>query len=148
VMKFAQNCGSAFDWFTDMYGIDDLHDVHVAFWPEGAAKFKADALPSFEAANALSTQWRDCVLRYEWGHVVTNGYDYPIPQEPQRNVCQPLREYGSAITNQYLCPDFEINPEQIAALYDSISLIDPENHATASPIHLLSGYWSLKLSEM
>ena len=42
VMKFAQNCGSAFDWFTDMYGIDGLHDVRVAFWPEGAAKFKAD----------------------------------------------------------------------------------------------------------
>lgn len=117
----------------------------LEFNAKNAAKFKADALPSFEAANALSTQWRDCLLRYEWGHVVASGYHYPIPQEPQRHVCQPLREYGSAITNQYLCPGFEINPEQIAALYDSISLIDPENHATASPIHLLSGYWSLKV---
>lgn len=41
VMKFAQNCGPAFDWFTDMYGVDGLNDVHTAFWPDGGAQFKA-----------------------------------------------------------------------------------------------------------
>ena len=41
LMQFAQNCGEAFDWFTDMYGIEGLRDVHVAYWPEGAEKFKA-----------------------------------------------------------------------------------------------------------
>lgn len=41
VMQFAQGSGSAFDWFTDMYGADGLADVHVAFWPEGAEQFKA-----------------------------------------------------------------------------------------------------------
>lgn len=41
VMQFAQNSGAAFDWFTDMYGEDGLCDVHVAYWPDGAAQFKA-----------------------------------------------------------------------------------------------------------
>ena len=41
VMQFARSSGSAFDWFTDMYGVEGLKDVHVAFWPEGAEKFKA-----------------------------------------------------------------------------------------------------------
>jgi hypothetical protein len=40
VMQFAQNCGKMFDWFTDMYGVEGLSDVHVAYWPEGAKKFK------------------------------------------------------------------------------------------------------------
>ncbi len=42
VMKFAQNCGEAFDWFTDMYSLDELKDLHVAYWPEGASRFKAE----------------------------------------------------------------------------------------------------------
>ncbi len=41
VMQFAQNSGAAFDWFTDMFGLDGLRDVHVAYWPEGAREFKA-----------------------------------------------------------------------------------------------------------
>ncbi len=41
VMQFAQGCGAAFDWFTDMYGVAGLSDVQVAFWPEGAAQFKS-----------------------------------------------------------------------------------------------------------
>ncbi len=41
VMQFAQNSGAAFDWFTDMYGLEGLKDVHVAYWPEGGARFKA-----------------------------------------------------------------------------------------------------------
>lgn len=47
VMQFAQNSGAAFDWFTDMYGIDGLKDVHVAYWPEGGANFKAHAGESY-----------------------------------------------------------------------------------------------------
>lgn len=42
VMKFAQNSGKTFDWFTDMYSLEDLKDVHVAFWPEGGTKFNAE----------------------------------------------------------------------------------------------------------
>ena len=42
VMKFAQNSGKTFDWFTDMYGLEGLKDVHVAFWPEGGTKFNAE----------------------------------------------------------------------------------------------------------
>ena len=42
VMKFVQNCGAAFDWFTDRYGVEGLADVHVAYWPTGAERFKAE----------------------------------------------------------------------------------------------------------
>lgn len=42
VMKFCQNCGKAFDWLTDAWGVEGLKDVHVAFWPDGAEKFKAN----------------------------------------------------------------------------------------------------------
>lgn len=47
VMQFAQNCGMAFDWFTDSYGVDGLKDVHVAFWPKGADKFKSEPGASY-----------------------------------------------------------------------------------------------------
>lgn len=40
IMKFAQNCGEAFDWFVDSYGVEGLKDVKVAFLPDGAKKFK------------------------------------------------------------------------------------------------------------
>lgn len=46
VMKFCQKSGEAFDWFTDMIPDEKLHDeqmVHVAFWPVGGAKFKAES---------------------------------------------------------------------------------------------------------
>lgn len=42
LMKYAQNCGETFNWFTDMYGVEGMNDVHVAFWPEGCSKFKAE----------------------------------------------------------------------------------------------------------
>ena len=40
IMQFAQNCGEAFDWFMDGYGVEGLKDVKVAFWPVGAEKFR------------------------------------------------------------------------------------------------------------
>lgn len=40
LMKFSKNCGEAFDWFTDVYGPEELEKVHVAFWPNGATRFK------------------------------------------------------------------------------------------------------------
>ena len=43
IMQFARTCGEAFDWFTDMYGVEGLKDVHVAYWPDGARRFKAHA---------------------------------------------------------------------------------------------------------
>ena len=42
IMTFARESGDAFDWFTDMYGVEGLKDVHVAFWPEGGRKFNAE----------------------------------------------------------------------------------------------------------
>ncbi len=41
VMKFCKNSGDAFDWYTDMYSLEDLKDLHVAFWPGGGEKFRA-----------------------------------------------------------------------------------------------------------
>ncbi len=41
VMQFCKNSGAAFDWFTDMYSLEDLRDLHVAFWPEGGRNLKA-----------------------------------------------------------------------------------------------------------
>ena len=41
VMKYCTKSGEAFDWYTDMYGIDGLKDLHVAFWPQGGEKLKA-----------------------------------------------------------------------------------------------------------
>lgn len=41
VMQFARNCGTAFDWFTDMYGVEGLKDVRMAFMPAGGTKFKS-----------------------------------------------------------------------------------------------------------
>ena len=43
VMQYCQHCGEAFDWYTDMYGIEGLKDLHVAFWPEGGAHFRKAA---------------------------------------------------------------------------------------------------------
>lgn len=43
VMKFCKKSGEAFDWYTDMYGIEGLDAVHIAFWPDGSEKFKAEA---------------------------------------------------------------------------------------------------------
>lgn len=40
VMQFCKNSGAAFDWFTDMYGIEGLKDLHVAFWPNGGENYK------------------------------------------------------------------------------------------------------------
>lgn len=42
IMKFAKNCGAAFDWFTDMYGVEGLDQVHVAFWPNASEKFDGE----------------------------------------------------------------------------------------------------------
>ncbi len=39
VMRFCQNCGSAFDWYTDM--VEDFSSVSVAFWP-GGSKFDGE----------------------------------------------------------------------------------------------------------
>ncbi len=39
IMKHCRNCGEAFDWFTDMYGVEGLDEVHVAFWPGASEKF-------------------------------------------------------------------------------------------------------------
>lgn len=33
VMKFCQNAGTAFDWYTDM--VEDFSTVNIAFWPGG-----------------------------------------------------------------------------------------------------------------
>ena len=51
VRQFCDKSGEAFDWYTDMYDLEGLKDVHVAFWPEGADKFKA-AIP--EGANSIN----------------------------------------------------------------------------------------------
>ena len=41
VMRFCRESGETFDWFTDMYGLEGLSDVHIAFCPEGGEKFRA-----------------------------------------------------------------------------------------------------------
>lgn len=40
VRQFCEKSGEAFDWYTDMYGLEGLEAVHIAFWPEGADQFK------------------------------------------------------------------------------------------------------------
>lgn len=42
IMQFTQNCGTCFDWFTDMYGVEGLKDVHVAFWPNVGTNYDKD----------------------------------------------------------------------------------------------------------
>lgn len=44
VMQFCTKSGAAFDWYTDMYGLEGLKDVHVAFWPEGGQRFQEAVL--------------------------------------------------------------------------------------------------------
>lgn len=39
IRNYVRYSGETFDWFTDMYGVDGLKDVHVAFWPDAAPKF-------------------------------------------------------------------------------------------------------------
>lgn len=41
IMQFCQNCGDTFDWFTDSYSYEELHDVHVAYHPKGSEALKA-----------------------------------------------------------------------------------------------------------
>ncbi len=44
VMKFARHSGEAFDWFIDMIPQEVVDkNVHVAFWPKGSKRFKAEA---------------------------------------------------------------------------------------------------------
>lgn len=45
VMKYCQNCGTAFDWYTDMYTEDELKPLHVAFCPNGGEQYR-EALTS------------------------------------------------------------------------------------------------------
>lgn len=40
VMKFCQNSGAAFDWFTNMYTEEELQALHIAFWPEGGEQYR------------------------------------------------------------------------------------------------------------
>ena len=53
VMQFCQKSGKAFDWFTDMYTLEDLKDLHVAFWPCGGQKLK-----SAQGKNAIINGYR------------------------------------------------------------------------------------------
>lgn len=39
IRSYVRNSGAAFDWFTDMYGVEGLADVHVAFWPNASQNF-------------------------------------------------------------------------------------------------------------
>ena len=41
VRKFCEKSGEAFDWYTDMFGLDGLRDVHVAYCPNGGKNFRA-----------------------------------------------------------------------------------------------------------
>ena len=50
-MQFAQNCGETFDWYTSMYGIEGLKDLHVAYMPEGGKKFKASGSPELNGGK-------------------------------------------------------------------------------------------------
>lgn len=40
VMQYCQNCGTAFDWYTDMYTEEELKPLHVAFWPNGGEQYR------------------------------------------------------------------------------------------------------------
>lgn len=51
VRQFCNKSGEAFDWYTDMFGLEGLKAVHVAFWPEGADKFKAASLKGDNRIN-------------------------------------------------------------------------------------------------
>lgn len=116
-------------------------------------KFNADRAKAYrveniaqynkENVNALAEKWYDCPMRYEWGHIVTEGYDYPIPTEPVRKFTLPLRCLGSAITAVTLA-DTEVESEQLKQLDAITNLIDTEKHAAVLPVHLLSAYWANK----
>ena len=54
VMQYCRNCGDAFDWYTDMYGIEGLKDLHVAFWPEGRERHKSATEAGDPSINGYS----------------------------------------------------------------------------------------------
>lgn len=70
VMKFAKKSGEAFDWFVDMIprkAMDEM--VHVAFWPTGSEKFKAEAREKgYAELNGF---------KY-WNGTAQFPYDYPM----------------------------------------------------------------------
>lgn len=94
-----------------------------------------------ENVNALSEKWYDCPMRYEWGHIVIEGYDYPIPTEPVRAFTLPLRCLGSAITTTALA-NMPIPQNQLDQLWQITELIDEQKHTAVLPVHILSAYWA------
>ncbi len=96
-----------------------------------------------EKVNSLATKWSDCPMKYEWGHILIEGYDYPIPTEPIRQYTAPLRFLGSAITTVALA-DMQIPKKQIKQLNEIRALIDCDKHAAILPVHILSAYWAEK----
>ena len=115
----------------------------LLFNAKNAKAFVVDSFEQFnkENVNALATKWYDCPMRYEWGHIVTEGYDYPIPREPIRYFTLPLRCLGSAITAVTLANE-KPTADQLMQFDKAVSLFDYEKHAAVLPIHLISAYWA------
>ena len=120
----------------------------LSFNAKNAKAFVIDNIEQFnkENVNVLSTKWFDCPMRYEWGHIVTDGYDYPIPKEPIRYFTLPIRCLGSAITTVTLA-DMQPTDKQLCQLEKITSLIDYDKHTAVLPIHILSAYWSNEKSK-
>lgn len=111
-----------------------------------ANAFTIENIDAFDKqkVNSLATIWHECEIRYMWGTIVIGGYDYPIPQEPIRIYNAPLRELGSAIGIVSLCPDAKVSQNLLDLFDTAIKLIDPDTHASVTPVHFLLGYWLCK----
>lgn len=121
----------------------ERHLAVLRYVAEQALSFQMKVTATPEEINGLATQWRKCMLRYEWDHVVVNGYDYPIPKEPSRDFSKPIREVGSALVTIGLCPGLTPPERLVEQFREGVEQIDPATHATATPIHLTAGYWYL-----
>lgn len=108
-----------------------------------ARKYLVENIGQYNSTNVnvLAARWSDCDMRYEWGHILVEGYDYPIPTEPVRAFTSPLRFLGSAITTVALA-DMQVPEQQLEQLNVIKQLIDCDKHAAILPVHILSAYWS------
>lgn len=117
----------------------------LKFNAEHAAAYRIENIGVYtkENVNCLAQKWYDCPMRYEWGYIVTEGYDYPVPQDERRNFLEPIRNLASAITTVTLA-DMNVPSEQTAQFEHTIKLFDYDKHASEMPVRMVSAYWANK----
>ncbi len=88
--------------------------------------------------------WNKVRMLYQ-GIIGNRPYFNPAQSEMRENCgFYHIRNVGEAVSILALCPEFEVNEEQFAALQNLCDVIDYDRICNYSPMLLVCGWWLLK----